>query len=200
VDKTEEQNNEHIPECVEVKLAYDLSVIPVAGVLFYVILEIMVNRKLGSAVATKSYWLRKGLKRILLYTGCPVVFGLLAYGFCYTPDPQEATRTQNSWRAQYLMRDIVNAQNDYFRANERYAPTLATLTNGGYMYRYGFDACTAPGVNSAETYGYLFQMTAGQTWSNTKYYVRCRPISEETGNRFFSADASGQVVEIDPYN
>jgi type II secretory pathway pseudopilin PulG len=55
---------EHIPECVEVKLAYDLSRIPILGYLFFGVCNLICCIKLGRKNAANSYWLRKGAERL----------------------------------------------------------------------------------------------------------------------------------------
>jgi hypothetical protein len=67
---------EHIPECVEVKLAYDLAAIPVLGYFFYAICYVICCIKLGVDNASNSFWLRKGAKR-LWPPGCILLLILL---------------------------------------------------------------------------------------------------------------------------
>jgi hypothetical protein len=73
------QDRDEIPECVEVKLAYDLSVIPVFGLLFFVVIYFWIRVKNGADLSCESYWLRKGWRRALIYTGASIILAFVFF-------------------------------------------------------------------------------------------------------------------------
>lgn len=110
------------------------------------------------------------------------------------PNLLENQRMSNENAAQATLRSIVTAQGVYTTMNKRYAPNLAALVDAGMLNRQEFTGCTEPGYDSRIISGYLFQMTAGRTWTSASFYVRCRPESPTAGRECFATDTSARIV------
>jgi competence protein ComGC len=250
MEEMEEQDLEQAPECIESKLACDLAMIPFLGILFYVIFENIASFKLGSVNASKSYWLREGMRRLWVYSFMPpligvnlLVLGAIVYAIvhgeyihiiwflfagvflgvrCETtfyrvaaqigcvvvvlaiilamiPSSQCSEKAANDNAAQAMLKSIVTSQATYITQYKRYAPSLAALSSSGILQKDGFSMCTGPGKDSQVISGYIYQMTAGTTWTSTDFYVRCRPESDNAGTFCYSTDNNGRIVTTEAY-
>lgn len=204
MDEPQTKEEEHVPECVEVKLAYDLAVIPVIGVIFFVILFFIIDKKLKYETEAKWFWIKKIQRRLWIYTGKPIFICIclcIAVAIileCWVLFLEEG-HPHNDQYAQSLLKAIVSAQNSYMKKYNRYAPSLSPLVSESLFYGEGLQRCNAPGVDSLENSGFVFQMTAGREWTTTNFYVRCRPAFEYSGKNCYAIDADGRVVTTDPY-